>query len=283
MLAESAMLVSLRIGQLGLSAKSKDITDVAHKAYNIPDDRAGYYRKFKVDRNDVKDIAKVANLARSYHKKMTVPWGHDNYRMIPATLIMKYDRKMKSLKLEFESHVIDLKVKWPSILNAAKQRLGPAFIQGEYPNANDIEKFYEFSIHKKPVPQDDHFILKVEKATLDEIKKDFVKDQEENLKQISKNLMNRLYELVERMAERLNDKDPIIYKTLVSNLEELVNILPDLNLANDPKLSELCLEVKQKLIVFTPGQLKKDKRARAKTAKDAKDIQAKMGAIMGIT
>lgn len=281
MLAESAMLVSLRISQLGLSTKSKDVTDAAHKAYNITDSRAGYYRKYKVDRSDVKEISRVANIARTYHRNMTVPWGHDNYRLIPATLVQKYSRKIKGMKLEFESHVKDLKVKWASVLNSSKMRLGPAFDPNEYPDVSEVEKFYEFEIHFKPIPQDDHFILKVEKTTLDEIKMDLVKEQEKNLKKVTQNIWERLYELVQRMSERLNDKDPRIYNTLVSNLEELVDILPDLNLTNDPKLSEMCTEVKQKLIIFTPGQLRKDKRVRDKTAKDAKDIQSRMEVLMG--
>lgn len=283
MLAESAMLVSLRISQLGLSTKSQAITDAAHVAYNITDKRAGYYRKFKVDKSDVKEISKVANLARTYHRNMTVPWGHDNYRLIPATLVQKYTRKIKSLKLEFESNVKDLKVKWPSILQASQNRLGPAFNQNEYPNATDVERFYDFEIHFKPIPQDDHFILKVEKDTLDEIKHNLIVEQEKNLQKISNNVWNRLYELVQRMAERLNDKDPIIYNTLVSNLEELVDILPDLNITNDPKLTEMGTEIKQKLIIFTPGQLRKDKQVRNKTAKEAKDIQKKMESFMGIS
>lgn len=281
MLAERGMLVSLRITQLGLSTKSQEVTTAAHQAYNITDNRAGYYRKFKIDRVDVKDISRIANQARSYHRQMTVPWGHDMYRLLPSTLIPKYNQRIKSLKMEFESNVSDLKVKWTSVIEAAKSRLGPAFKADEYPDVSEVEKFYTFEMHRKPIPQDDHFILKVEQATLDEIKQDLIEEQDKNLKQISQNLWDRMYELVERMAERLSDKDPKIFKTLVSNLEDLVDILPDLNVANDPKLTELCTDVKQKLIIFTPGQLKKDKKVRDKTAQEARDIQNKMEVLMG--
>ena len=281
MLAQSAMLVSLRISQIGLSTKSDPVTNAAHTAYGITDPRAGYYRKFKIDSNDVKDISSAANRARSYHRMVTVPWGHDNYRMLPATLVQKYSRKIKGFKLEFESHVKDLTVRWPSIIKSSQARLGPAFNKADYPNESHLEKMCSFEIHFKPVPQDDHFILKVESETLKEIKQDFKIEEENNLKIISQNLWERLYELVQRMAERLSEQDPRIYKTLISNIEELVDILPDLNLGNDPKLAEMCTEAKAKLTIFTPGQLKKDKRARDATAKEAKAIQSKMEAIMG--
>lgn len=266
---------------MGLSRKDAKITDVAHDAYGINDKRAGYYRKFKVDRADVVKISKVANQARSFHRLMTIPWGYDKYRMLPATLIQKYTRKIKQYKLDFFGHVSDLEARWPSIVSAAKLRLGPAFEPADYPKADEIKWLYNFDVHFKPVPQDDHFVLEVEKETLREIKDKLNKEQESNMENAMKNLWHRLYEVVERMAVRLDDKNPKIYKTLVSNIEQLTAILPDLNLSGDPVLTDMCNDVKDKLCIYTPGQLKQDARARKETAKEAKEIQDRMAAIMG--
>ena len=281
MLANSATLVRLQINQLGLSKKDNAITDVAHDAYGINDARAGHYRKFMVDRTDILKISKTANTARSLHRVMTVPWGYDNYRLLPATLIQKYTRKIKQFKIEFDSHVSDLEVRWPSIINAAKLRLGPAFDPNDYAMASEIPKAYLFDIHFKPIPQDNHFVLEVEKETLKEMKDKLNQEQEDNLENAMANLWHRLYEVVERMAERLDDKNPRIFKTLVTNIEELTSILPDLNLTGDPQLTDMCNDVKDKLCAYTAGQLKKDGRIRKQAASDAKDIQQRMDAIMG--
>jgi len=281
MLTNSATLVSLQIGQMGLSKKDLAITDAAHDAYGINDKRAGYYRKFKVDRTDVLRITKVASSARTFHRIMTVPWGHDKYRMLPATLIQKYTRKIKQIKMDFMGHVSDLEARWPSIINAAKLRLGPAFDAGDYASADLIQKLYTFDIHFKPVPQDDHFVLEIEQETLNEMKKKFNEEQNDNMENAMANLWHRLYEVVEKMATRLDEKDPRIFKTLVTNIEDLTKILPDLNLTKDPRLTDMCDDVKDKLCIYTLGQLKKAKRARRETAKEAKEIQDKMDAIMG--
>jgi hypothetical protein len=273
----------LQINQLGLSKKDKAITDAAHNAYGINDSRAGHYRKFMVDRTDVLKLSKTANTARSLHRVMTVPWGQDKYRLLPATLIQKYTRKIKQIKIEFYSHVSDLEVRWPSIISGAKLRLGPAFDPTDYAVASEIKEVYLFDIHFKPVPQDDHFVLEVEQETLQEMKDKLNKDQDANMENAMENLWHRLYEVVERMAERLDDKKPRIFKTLVTNIEELTGILPDLNLTGDPQLTDMCNDVKDKLCSYTAGQLKKDSRVRKQTAQDAKDIQRKMDAIMGKT
>jgi hypothetical protein len=281
MLQNSAILVRLQIYQIGLSIKDNNVTDAAHKAYNINDKRAGYYRKFKIDRTDVKQISQVANMARSFHRMMTVPWGHESYRLLPSTLIVKYQRKIKQMKMEFYSHVSDLEARWPSIISAAQLRLGPAFNQNDYVDSTQLKSAYVFDIHLKPIPKDDHFVLEVEKETLQEMKDKLNQDQENNMEDAMSNLWHRLYEVVERMAERLDDNNPRIFKTLVTNIEKLTDILPDLNLAKDPQLTKMCIDVKDKLCVYTPGQLKKDRHVRNKTAKEAKEIQNKMDALMG--
>jgi len=281
MLQNSAILVRVQVHQIGLSIKDNKVTDAAHKAYQINDKRAGYYRKFKIVWGDVKQISQVANMARSFHRMMTVPWGNESYRLLPSTLIVKYQRKIKLMKMEFHSHVSDLEARWPSIINAAQLRLGPAFNPNDYVNPTQLKDAYIFDIHFKPIPQDDHFVLEVEKETLKEIKDKLNQDQADNIEDAMSNLWHRLYEVVERMAERLDEKNPRIFKTLVTNIEQLTDILPDLNLAKDPQLTEMCIDVKNKLCVYTPGQLKKDKRVRDKTAKEAKEIQSKMDALMG--
>jgi len=282
MLANSATLVSLEISQLGLSKKDKDITDKAHQAAGITDTRAGYYRKFKIDRLSILAISRAANSARSYHRIMTVPWGYDRYRLLPSALLMKYTKDIRALKSEFLSHVDDLVVRWPNILITAQKRLGPAYNQSDYPITSEVKDFYKFQVHFKPIPQDDHFILKVEEKTLQEMKDSLNVEQHKNMEEAMSSLWHRLYEVVDRMATRLDEKSPKIFKTLVTNIEDLTSILPELNISKDPQLTDMCNDVKNKLCVFTPGQLKKDSRAKSETAKAAKEIRNRMDIIMGV-
>ena len=213
---------------------------------------------------------------------MTVPWGYDRYRLLPSTLLMKYTKKIKNYKIEFLSHVDDLAARWPYILNTAQARLGPAYNKDEYPTANEVKNFYKFQIHFKPIPQDDHFILQVEEQTLKEMKDNLNNEQFKNIEDATANLWHRLYEVVDRMATRLDEENPKIFKTLITNIEDLTKILPELNIAKNPVLTDMCNDVRNKLCMFTPGQLKQDSRAKDITAKAAKEIRNKMDVIMGV-
>jgi hypothetical protein len=281
MIARSATLVSLEISQLGLSMKDLPVTTAAHQAVGISNKRAGYYRKFKIDRNDVRDVIRVAQNARAYHRTMTVPWGRDVYRMLPAPLIIKYTRGLKDFKREFYANIDDVVLRWPTILANSQSRLGSAYNADDYFAAKEIKAQYDFEIHFKPVPLDDHFILEVERETLEELKDQFNVDQDKNMKEAMTNLWHRLHGVVSNMATQLENAKPTIFKTLVTNIEDLVEILPALNLDNDPKLTTMIQTVKDELTGYTPGQLKKSKKARNNTAKTAKKIQKDMEAIMG--
>jgi len=282
MLANSATLVSLEIGQLGLSKKDSDLTKKAHTAAGITDNRAGYYRKFLLSKAEITPIFKTANFARSYHRYMTVPWGHDKYRLLPSKLILKYTAKIKEFKIEFFSHVDDLVQKWPFILTEAQRILGTVYDPADYPMQSELKSHYKFNVRFKPIPQDDHFILQVEEKTLQEMKESLNKEQDDNLQSAMSSLWHRLFEVVDRMATRLDDSNPRIYKTLVTNIEDLVKLLPDLNISNDPQLTDMCNQIENKLCVFTPGQLKKDNKVKTQVAKDAADIRDKMNVIMGV-
>lgn len=274
--------MSLEICQLGLSKKDKDITEKAHTAAGITDNRAGYYRKFVLHKSNILPIFQTANSARAYHRFMTVPWGYDKYRLLPSKLILKYTVKIKEFKIQFLSHVDDLVQRWPYILTEAQKVLGPVYDPKDYPTQGSLKKHYEFNIHFKPVPQDNHFILQVEEKTLQEMKESLNKEQEKNINEAMSSLWHRLFEVVDRMATRLDDSNPRIYKTLVTNIEELVDLLPDLNISNDPQLTEMCKQAKDRLCSFTPGQLKKDDKVKSQVAKDAAQIRDTMSVIMGV-
>lgn len=281
MLATSATLVSLEINQLGLSQKDQPTTKRAHKAIGITNVRAGYYRKFNIDRNDVRDVIRAAQNARSYHRELTVPWGHGDYRMLPAPLIMKYTRGLKDYKAKFFASVDDVVTRWPVILRNSSLRLGSAFNGADYPHPTRIKGFYSFDTHFKPVPQDDHFILEVERETLEALKREFAKDENKNMEEAVNDLFRRLHTVVDNMATQLSNKKGKIHNSLLTNVEDLIEILPDLNIMNDPMLTALCQEAKDQLLTFTPGQLKKDSSARKTTALAAQTISDKMSGIMG--
>jgi hypothetical protein len=69
----------------------------------------------------------------------------------------------------------------------------------------------------------------------------------------------------------------------VSNILELVDLIPGLNVLDDPTLNALGDEIKAKLGGVDPKDLRKDKGVRSQAAKDAEAIMARMAGFMNAT
>jgi hypothetical protein len=90
----------------------------------------------------------------------------------------------------------------------------------------------------------------------------------------------RLRKLVDHMVSRLQQPDGRLYASVVDNIVDLINVLPDLNLTNDPALNNFVEEIRARLCSASAKQLKADELLRAATAQEASDIATRMAAYM---
>jgi len=72
----------------------------------------------------------------------------------------------------------------------------------------------------------------------------------------------KIYRPIKHMAEVLSKDKPKIFESLLTNVTDLVNILPDLNFTEDPKLEEMRKEIEGKLCDITADQLRDSKYLR---------------------
>ncbi len=93
-------------------------------------------------------------------------------------------------------------------------------------------------------------------------------------------LWTRLKGVVAHMVERLNESESRFHASLVTNLGELVDLLPRLNVNQDEELNRFAGEIRNRLCGFTVRDLKKNEILRAATANDAAQILTEMDAVL---
>ena len=279
-LSEKAMLVSLNISQWTARKKDVSVTREVAAQYGA-DEKAGTYSKALIAKEHLEAIAKAATDARSYHYKMTLPWMDNGARILPSAHFDQYSQEMRNYRSEFEARVNRFLDNYPQFVDQARYSLNGLFKEEDYPDLGKMYGKFKFETDILPLPDASDFRVQIQADDLAAIKRSTQARLEAAQAQANRDIYARLAEYVGRMAERLSGEKNVFRDTLVENLQELVDLIPGLNITGDAKIEELRQEVAEKLTKHSPQMLREHKPARRETAKAAQEIMDKMGAYFG--
>ena len=280
MLRDEAMIVRLAISQWTARRFDKRVTEQVAHDYDVNPD-VGRYRKILVAEGAVKEVTKTAGAARTFHYENTLPWDDNGGRILPAANFLAYSKEMRGLKADFEKAVAEFVSGYEAYVEEARRRLKAMFKTDDYPSPGRIVRRYGFTFDIEPVPNFEDFRVNIQNGDAKRIKREMEKMVADREAKAMADLYVRLSDVISHFAEKLSNSKAIFRDSLVENVVELVNLLPKLNVANDPKLEKLGKEAQKKLCAYEPEQLRKDETAREAAADDAKAILKKMEAYVG--
>ncbi len=280
MLHEEAMIVRVSISKWTARKFDKGVTRKVIRDLGARDD-AGRFNKVLIAKEAIQTIDRAATAARSYHYEHTLPWDDFGGRLLPAAEFMEYSKEMRQLKERFDQAVEEFIQNYPEYRERAKEALNGMFNPADYPNTQEIKRKFGFDTSIEPVPHKEDFRVKLQQRDQKKIAKALEESIERRMQEATQDLYVRVADVVKRFAETLSEPDKIFRDSLVENAVEMVNLLPKLNVANDPDLENLRKEVSQKLAKVQPEVLRTEPEVRAQTAKDAKAILDKMAGYLG--
>jgi hypothetical protein len=273
-LNEKAMLVYLNISFWTARKYDKRISQEIEDQYNADD--AGRYNKILIAKEYLSNIQKIISAARTFHYENTLPWSDQGGRLLPSANYFDYVKDIQSFKDDFEREVANFLKVYPSLKDEARQRLNGMFDEKDYPDVYTLETKFAIKSMILPVPEADDFRVKITDDEVNSIK-DVIEQQVKDSTEAAMNdLWQRLFKVVSHMSERLKDPDNKFKNTLVENIEGLCELLPKLNITNDPKLNEAVQEIKTKLTANDSQTLRDNDVARSNTAAEAQKIMNKM-------
>lgn len=283
-LTEKAMLISLNVGAWTARKYDAKVTEKINTKYNAGTD-AGRYNKVLIVGEHLKAIGQLDNQIRTFHYERTLPWGDNNQRVILNKGYAEYSDTMRKWKEERSKLIYELISAFPGYVEDAKVRLGRMFNQNDYPNQNEIERKFYFDFSVMPIPSSDDFRVSLNAGEVDRIRQDIERRIQQSISGAMRDLFARLQKVVSHMVEKLGDKKGIFRDSLVENVCELMNILPALDLVDDPEFDKIKADIEEKLCKFSAADLREDPKARKVVAKDAavvlSDIESAMSAYMG--
>lgn len=267
-----AMLANLTIHQWTARKHDRKATREVDQAHGASE--AGRYNKLLVDKEALQPVQSAAAALRELHYTLTLPWGDNGDRLLPSTLFENYTSQVRTAREKYMAAVRQFVAEYPGLIQSARKRLGTLYEPGDYPSVSQIEERFGARVGFSPVASAEDFRVDVGAENVAEIRAEITKQAEARLQEAVSACWTRVREVVERYALRMSDEKGRVYDSMVDNARDLVKLLPALNLTNDPELARVAMEIEQRLLPVTIGQLRASSVARQKVAEAANDIMA---------
>ena len=275
-LTRDAMLVSLRISAWSGRLYDREASDhvaVQHDASTT----AGRYTKRLLPKAALAALNATVSETRTQHYAQSMPWDDKGSRLLTVANYEHYTDIMDGLRERLVRQRARFIEDYDHYVEQARMDLGKLFRIEDYPSKDRLRDRFSIRYRITPVPDADHFIARLASEDTERVKRDIESHIEEQLHDAVGDLYRRLAEAVERVSERLDEAEdgkPLVFRdTMISNIRDLVDVVPRLNIFGDQRLASLCEQVKDRIAGVEPDSLRPSKTfdpvARDRVKRDA--------------
>jgi len=276
MITEKAMLAAVHIS-IWTAVKhdrkvSRDVAD-QHGAHH----GAGRYNKQLLRGADKLDeLRSLAGQIRQYFYKITLPWSDEGFRLLPSNFYFELMARMREFEAGFEQSVESFLRVYPQYIEQVRPELNGLFRDEDYPSVEKLRSKFGVKLEVLPIPSGADFRVELSVEEQARVSREIDANVRESLTRGTGDLWKRLREVVAHMVDRLNEPESRFHGSLVTNIADLVDILPKLNVSGDADLNRFTEQIKERLCNYSAQELKKNELLRVVTATDASRIVAEM-------
>jgi hypothetical protein len=280
MITERAMLAAVHIS-IWTAVKhdrkvSRDVAD-QHGAHQS----AGRYNKQLLRGADKLDeLRTLAGQIRQHFYKITLPWSDEGFRLLPSNFYFDLMERMREFEASFEQGIESFLAVYPQYIDQVRPELNGLFREEDYPSAEKLRTKFGVKLEILPIPSGADFRVQMSAEEQARVSREIDANVRQSLARGTEDLWKRLREVVSHMVDRLNEPESRFHASLVTNVFDLVEILPRLNVQGDEDLNRLAEQVKQRLCNYSAQDLKKHDLLRVTTAADAANIVAQMDGLL---
>jgi hypothetical protein len=277
-ISASALLVELNISVWPATKIDRETTAQVNTDASAVRDASQTKKNLFAGTGLRKDIEKLAARIRLYHNQRTLPWADKGERMLPTALFMEYKQTMNAYEQTFEAMCQNFFSEYPRLVQEAQVNLGRLYKAEDYPDLTDVRLKFGFRRTVKPVPEAGDFRLDIPANDLEEMRAEFVSQQDEKLAEAMRAPWERLHTMLVGISEKLTDTEhgdekKRYHDTLITNPLELCELLTKLNVTKDPKLEEARKQLELTMLGANLESIKEDSVARS-------EVKSKVDAIL---
>lgn len=287
-LATKAVLAGVTVRLWSAEILDRKVTAETNNAHGAAAD-AGKYRKSLVPKEKLDPIKKAASNIRMLVYALTLPWTDEGLRVLPVKSVETFNSDLADAKAEFDTAVAMFLREYPTLKTEAKERLGTMFNEADYPDVGDLARRFAVEPRILPIPTANDFRCHMGAEALAAAKKALEASNAAALRVATADAWNQARRAIATMAEKLAAYSPeregekvrgIFRDSLVTNVIEISTRLPNLNLAEDPRMADLAEKMEQDLCYYSAEELRNDDAARLNVQKQAARIVTQIDEIL---
>ncbi len=284
-LVERAMVMNLSISRWEGKRLDKEASQRVTESAGARADVARV-NKHLVPKEALAPVITASNAVRDHFYTSTLPWRDNGDRLMTRLLYTSFIEQHERLKAEFYAAVDQfLCVDYPSAVAQAEFRMGDLFKRDDYPSAAVLRSKFTIVLDIEPVTTSNDFRVQIDSDHVEKVKSAMEDAAMRRVQAAQADVWRRLLEKVGRFQERLagttEDGKPAVFRdTTVDNLHELVEMIPGLNVLDDPNIEQMRQDIIAKLGGHTAADIRKDPELREDLAGDAKAILDQMQGFM---
>jgi len=243
-ISNSALLVELNISVWTANKLDKAATADVLNQNQAAHGAAKVHKNLFAGTNKRKEIFDFASSCRQWHIARTLPWSDKGARLIPTSMFIDYKREIRGREDTFHRMVEEFFTAYPALMQTAHNYLGDLFNPDDYPDVSEIHNKFAFNYVFSPLPASGDFRLDANTQDLDDLREQYDKAFNTRVSEAMRDSWDRLHNMLQYMAGKLDDKDTDESKkkrwheTFLTNAQDLCDLLAHLNVTKDPALEQ---------------------------------------------
>ena len=280
MITERAMLAAVHISIWTAVKHDRKVSHEVAQQHGAHEGAGRYNKQLLREAEKLEALRSLSGQIRQYFYKISLPWSDEGYRLLPAHFYFELTTKMREFEQAFAQQVEEFLAVYPSYIEQVRPELNGLFREEDYPSTDKLRNKFGVKLEVLPIPSGNDFRVTLSEEEQARVAREIDENVRQSLQRGTEDLWDRLKSVVAHMVERLNEPESRFHTSLVTNIGQLVELLPRLNVNQDEELNRFAQEIKNRLCGFTAHDLKKNGILRAATANDAAQILTEMDAVL---
>lgn len=275
-LTERAMVANLSIGiwqgyRLDKEASAKVTAEAGAKS------DAARVNKHLVPKEALAPVVTASGAVRTHFYAKTLPWRDNGDRILTRQMYMEFIQAHEALVAEFHAavdHFLD--VDYPKAIDQAEFRMGDLFCRADYPAVGELRHRFYANLDIDAVTTSNDFRVAIDQDHVDRVKASMEQAAEQRLQAAMADVWKRMGTAISYFQQRMADPKAVFRDTTVDNVAELIDLIPGLNVLDDPDIEAVRQMIADKLGGIEAKDIRKDPELREELAGEAKAIMDKM-------